>query len=68
MDEFKENNGFIMDSWNDDIAFIMQEKWKMWTQIISSCCKNENEKLSHHQMRNFRNKMNWNFLIQYNMY
>jgi hypothetical protein len=23
-----------MDFWNDDIAFIMQKKWKMWTQKV----------------------------------
>jgi hypothetical protein len=34
MDEFQENNGFIVNFWNDDTMFVTHEKWKMWTQKI----------------------------------
>ncbi len=32
MDEFYEKGAFIVDFWNDDIMFVTNKKWKMWTQ------------------------------------
>jgi hypothetical protein len=32
MDEFYEKGAFIVDFWNDDIMFVTNKKWKIWTQ------------------------------------
>jgi hypothetical protein len=34
MDNFKNRNELIMNFWNDDITFVTQSNWKMWTQKI----------------------------------
>jgi hypothetical protein len=34
LDEFEENDGFIMDFWHENVTFVTQRKWEMWTQKI----------------------------------
>ncbi len=33
MDEFS-NGGLMMDFWNENIVFVTQIEWKMWTQKV----------------------------------
>jgi hypothetical protein len=47
LDEFKEDYGLVIDIWNDNITFVAQKKWKMWTQkICQSSVKINIKKLS----------------------
>ncbi len=51
-DEFKEDYGFIMDFWNDNIMFVTPKKWKMWTP--KRCQSKANFIIFlNHQMTNF---------------
>jgi len=52
LDEFKEDYGLVMDFWNDNINFVTQKKWKMWTQKNAKIVFKLKLKNKHYQMKN----------------